>query len=187
MQKSDFSLKKLRINEAGCEETTMFTAELFYGNKLVAYVKNDGRGGSHDYHAYETRQLLKESEEWAEKQPEKVYGKGEDQFSFKYSLDSLVDELIEAEDAKKFIKKIDKLAEKAIVFGNADYSGPITSVKFRLPIAEMLMTPERKAIVYNEYLKIKRELKKGQVILNKNLGFDVKNINQLIAEHVKVK
>ncbi len=49
------------------------------------------------------------------------------------------------------------------------------------------MTPERKAIVYNEYLKIKRELKKGQVILNKNLGFDVKNINQLIAEHVKVK
>lgn len=187
MQKSDFSLKKLRINEAGSEETTMFTAELFYQNRLVAYVKNSGHGGCHDYHAYESRELLSKVEKWATNQPEKTHGTGKDKFSFPYDLDCLVDELIQEEDTKKFIKKIDKLTEKAIVFGNADYSGPITSVKFRLPIAEMLMTPERKAIVYNEYLKIKRELKKGQVILNKNLGFDVKDINQLIAEHVKVK
>ena len=41
-------LRKVKVYDELSEETICFTAELYAGGKMVAKVKNDGRGGSTD-------------------------------------------------------------------------------------------------------------------------------------------
>jgi hypothetical protein len=43
-------LKKVKYFEQGSEETPCFTAELWENGKLIAYLKNDGHGGSNMVH-----------------------------------------------------------------------------------------------------------------------------------------
>lgn len=43
-------LKKVKYFESGSQETPCFTAELWVNGKLIAYLENDGHGGSNMVH-----------------------------------------------------------------------------------------------------------------------------------------
>jgi hypothetical protein len=47
------TLKNLKFHEDMSEETACFSADLYEDGKLVAHVKNSGKGGSNDYYPAE--------------------------------------------------------------------------------------------------------------------------------------
>lgn len=172
MQKSDFSLKKLSIYERMSEETTAFNAELYYKGKLVSYVKNDGRGGSHQFDAFPpaTRELLNEAEKWALAQPAHTWESHGEKHSLPYELDFLIDEFIDAELKKKSEKKIQKRCEKAILWGVPGGS-TYTEIAYKVTIAQMMANPAWKLQLQNKVNEIKKELKPNEVFFNTNLNF----------------
>lgn len=46
----NLSLKNLKFHEDMSEETPCFSADLYENGKLIAHVKNNGRGGCNDVH-----------------------------------------------------------------------------------------------------------------------------------------
>lgn len=95
MQKSDFSLSKFKT--AGGEETLCFCATLNYQGKPIAYVSNEGMGGSHRWQKNKMPETF-----WAEFAAfcKSTYT----QFDFEQD-DSLVDDLIEDIEEQKALKR----------------------------------------------------------------------------------
>lgn len=122
----EFCLKKLKIHEDMSEETNAFSAEVWVKNKLVAYAKNDGRGGSTFMHQA-GKGALDAAEVWASTFPpessyQRVYASLEcagSEYSdltkekmataywahtSKVDLERLVDSFVDAAAAKKAIR-----------------------------------------------------------------------------------
>jgi hypothetical protein len=86
------SLRKLKVHLDMSEETTAFSAELYADGVKVAFVRNNGTGGCHEYHWYDHgvgREMEIAVHEWARKQPL--------EFDFEH-LDQIVSHMI----AKKY-------------------------------------------------------------------------------------
>ncbi len=64
----DLCLKKLKIHADMSEETDAFSAEVWFRKKLIAYAKNDGRGGSTFIQGVAS-DALGEAEAWAKALP----------------------------------------------------------------------------------------------------------------------
>lgn len=113
-------LKKISFNERMSEETNCFIADLYIDGKKVGYCKNDGRGGCTDYNGNtsEDNKVLREAEAYFKTLP-KVKSK---EFNFEYqpSLEGVIDDLLEKHLIEKAEKKMQKLMETAIVFGEPD-------------------------------------------------------------------
>lgn len=60
------TLKSLKVHDDMSEETTCFSASLYFDGKRVGTVRNDGRGGCHMYDV--PHKKLRELEEWARTQ-----------------------------------------------------------------------------------------------------------------------
>jgi hypothetical protein len=109
----DIKLKSIKDYPSMSEETNCFQADLWVGNKKVAHIKNQGRGGCDDVWAYDgMRPLLKEVEDFCKAMP-----KVECNFSgrihylendLELYVGKLMDEWRKAKDFKKGIVYKDK-------------------------------------------------------------------------------
>lgn len=168
----NIELKKLKIYPAMSEETTAFSATLFIDGKEICQCKNDGRGGQTDIQGYnDVREILEKANAFLKKQR-----KGEK--TYDGYLEDFVDNLVAKEDAKKqtdsIIKKMDKKCLNHIVIVNEKQfdefkTGKSNSFeqftyKYKVPIAAI---PEEQ--LKASLLRIKKELKAGEIIYNKNI------------------
>jgi len=86
-----FELKKISYNKKLSQETSAFTADIYCNGKKAGYAQNNGCGSETACHLnYVTKEKRQEIFEWIEQQPSKVYS----DFTFKMSLDLLVDDLL---------------------------------------------------------------------------------------------
>ena len=155
-------LKNIKINQAFSEETTCFKADLYIDGKKVGYASNDGRGGCTDYGVFkhEDRPLLEKADEYCKTLPEKDLGS----FKLAMNLEHFIDELIYAEDGKKFEKKLQKDMLKGLCFGTKS-SYTLMHWKGRT-LAEILAIPQGRMLVEQEIMKAR---KNGKELLNTNI------------------
>lgn len=163
----NIELKGLKINNSFSEETICFMADLYVNGKKIAYAKNDGRGGCTFYSHYEgKRELLEQVEKFCKSLPKQKTDFGE----FEQNLESYIDELVNNELIKKEQKKIEKLCDTHIVYGNPKgYSYKLIGFKGKPKLNELLKSENGKTALRNLIDRIKKELKDGEIIYNKNV------------------
>ena len=158
-------LKNIKFYENLSEETNCFIADLFINGKKIAYVKNDGRGGSTDYGLYniESKEILRETELYFNSMPMKR----NEEFNINYqpTLESEIDELFEQWLKIKADKKFNKDMENGILYGT-DKRFYYNIVSWNTPIKKMLMTDKGKEIIRNKISHIKQN---GEIVFNTNI------------------
>ncbi len=122
-------LKNVKFSEAMSEETNAFTADIYADGKKIGYAKNQGHGGSTDYHhEYDenieknkaNRKALEKAEDYCAKLPQIDYGT----FKIDSNLENQIDLLFEAwlsnKDKKKTEKKLAADCEKGLCYGTPE-------------------------------------------------------------------
>lgn len=156
-------LKNIKFYESMSEETNCFQANLFINGKKIADVRNQGQGGPTDYHVldFKNQQILRDAEAYCLTLPKE---KITDTFDFQPTLESKIDDLLEAWLKVKEEKKLLKQMEKGILYGTP-YNYRMTYWTNTTLIA-LLNNPIGKARI----TKIVHDLvAKGENILNTNI------------------
>lgn len=99
----NITLKAVKVHPDMSEETNCFSAEIHLDGRRVGYVKNDGRGGCHQYHWID-KDAGRRLQEWAEQQPT--------EFNFE-KLDQLIDRLLEDYD---YLRWLSRNTRKSVLF-----------------------------------------------------------------------
>jgi hypothetical protein len=162
-------LKRISVSERMSEETNCFVADLYINGKKVGECKNDGRGGCTDYHAntLENRKVIEMAEAFCSKLPKVKYHDTE----FDQSLESVIDDLVEAHRKEKDLKRIQNKMHKAylsaICYGKKTANGYEYATTFwRGRTLAQIPLP----ILQKEYDNVvAHKMQKGDVILNDNL------------------
>src|SRR5690606_6128353 len=138
------------------EETTAFTGNLYINNKKIAFVKNEGHGGSTDYQLYRPEDVgvLRQAEGYCKRRPLAVYpdsiidGKP---LTVPMDLENYIDDLLnthlQRKDLEKFHKKMAKHQENSILFGIPDKQ--YSRLQFSRPISEMLRSEKGTEAIKN--------------------------------------
>jgi len=128
-------LKKISFNERMSEETNCFIADLYINGKKVGYCKNAGTGGCTDYNAYtsEDRKAIAEAEAHCKTIPN----------VWESNLEGMIDQLLEDYLNAKAKKRINKLMEKAILWGVPN-SGRYTMIKYIVPLSHVAKAQPQK-------------------------------------------
>lgn len=157
-------LKKISFSERMSEETNAFTADLYINGKKVGYCKNTGCGGCTDYYgdSKEANQVIREAEAYFLSLP-KVKPNGYD-FMLQPTLENAIDEQLELYLKAKADKKMQKLMEKAIIWGNPNGDG-YTYMNYKQPLSNIPVFNLQKLV---DNVKAKY-IKGNVVILNTNL------------------
>jgi len=156
-------LKNIKFYESMSEETNCFQSDLFINGKKIASVKNQGQGGPTDYHVldFKNQQILRDAEAYCLSLPEE---KITDTFNFQPTLESKIDDLLEAWLKVKAEKKLLKDMEKGILIGRPDHYQIIFWKNTTLTAC--LRNPVMQGRI-KEILKDK--IGKGETILNTNI------------------
>ena len=156
------------------QETNAFTCDLVVDGKTIGYCRNDGCGGSTDYHAFEgKRDILLSAEEYAKTLPDIEYEFNNGKHYIKSTLENLIDgevekQLKEKED-KKYEKKLQKNCEKSICYETLNGYALVTWKNYT--ISQMLSTPMGIRTIQKKVDELKAS---GKIILNTNLvGIDL--------------
>lgn len=168
-------LRNIKVNERFSEETTQFTADIYVDNKKVGYAKNDGQGGSTYYNSYGGKRVqMAAAEAYTKTLPSTVVDLGDRKFTIESDLENWIDLQVEAflkeKDKKSFDKKVQRSCETAIVWGVPD-SGKVSALGFKPKqnLVKLMGTKEGKAAVMSLIVKVRGQLKEGEVIFNKNV------------------
>jgi len=108
----NIELKNVKFYERMSEETNCFVADLYINGVKMAYVKNDGHGGSTNVQPYKDYKSLKPFFDFCENQPSIKYN----DFTLEMTADLYVDNLFENWLKEKDSKKMKKQFEKGIVY-----------------------------------------------------------------------
>jgi len=167
-------LKKISFNERMSEETNCFVADLYINGKKAGYCKNDGRGGCTEYHGNTKADnvLIREAEAYC-KSLSKIRSKTLYFGSLEYdqSLESVIDDLLDAhlkaKDLERIEKKMHKAYLSAICYGKKVANGYEYATTFwkGRTLSQIPLQYLQKA--YDD-VKAKK-LQSGDVILNDNL------------------
>lgn len=148
------SLKKVQYSASLSEETSAFTADVYFDGKRLAHASNRGCGGPTDIDAYEgQRQRLQEAEDYAKTFPHvgTVYGEPYD-FGM-HSVESIVDDLLAdyltAKDLKRLLKKTVGIVGTKVLQMKAPYSDRAAQA-FRLQHPDVVLLNE---LPFEEALK----------------------------------
>lgn len=163
-------LKKIKVNLAFSEETTMFNAELFVDGKLVAYAKNDGHGGSTHIEVVKGQEdAFDKASSYAKSLPPiKSTFTNDLAMDLEFWINIEVDNFVNERELTKIKKKVEKACLSNICWGSPNYH-EVRSRGFTIPINIVLMTPNGKKALKTLHEKILSELKEGEVIFNTNL------------------
>jgi hypothetical protein len=137
------SLKSLKIHADMSEETTCFSATIYANGKKAGTVRNEGRGGSHNYY-WENPSLGQEIEKWANQQPT--------EFDFD-KIGQIIDNLVMNADILASLKRRTKNVTWFRLKGDAPKDWRIVKAPF---------TPAVKTFLTNKYPNI-------EIIANENL------------------
>ena len=170
----EITLKNVKINTAFSEETICFTADVYVDGVKTAYARNHGHGGCTSIDHFDNpiaKLTLKIAEAYCKALPPVPSEFFED--GLPMDLEMLIDELVDAEDKKKFdkkqAKKIEKDIEKGIVYGvKGSDNYKIITWKNRT-IAQVLALPNGKAAIIKALADINAKLGKGETIWNTEL------------------
>ena len=165
-------VKNIKFYEKLSEETNCFTADVFINGTKVAYAKNDGQGGSTFYHPYDIkyRQLLEEAEAYAKTLPEKSTILLGATFTYKQTLESLIDDActdkILEQSKKKFeAKKVRDMQYGILVSTSTSEAYSILRFKgTKTPLSKLSQASRE-----NLLTSVKNQLKPGEKIINTNL------------------
>jgi hypothetical protein len=113
-------LKNIKFYESMSEETNCFQADLFINGKKIASVKNEGHGGPTDYRllVFKNQQILRDAEAYCLTLPKE---KITETFEFQPTLESKIDDLLEAWLKVQAEKKLAKQMEKGILYGRPEH------------------------------------------------------------------
>jgi len=160
-------LKKFSHNARLSEETNAFTADLYIDGKNVGYAKNDGQGGSTEYHWHTKKdgEIIAQAELFCLGLPPHTYPATPHSraMTFNMTLEFHIDLLVEAELKKKVTKAFDKKMAQSVMWG-VPGAMEYKEVKFRIPLAQVPLAQLQGYI--NGY---KAKFKTGEQFLNTNL------------------
>ncbi|MCA6367555.1 MAG: hypothetical protein IM618_10970 [Cytophagales bacterium] len=164
------SLKNIKHIKSLSEETEAFTADLYIDGILVGTANNRGHGGSTDYLPYEgKRGFIANAEKYCESLPEITANFGDKSFTYKQSLetviDSIVNDFIERKVENDFENKIRKAMLTGIVVG---VKGAGSYAVYKLPKGQTIAGLD-KAKLQDLVRGVKFKLKNGESILNTNI------------------
>lgn len=114
-------LKQIKHYERLSEETNCFSAFIYVDGIKCASAENRGNGGNTDIWPIDIKykEIVKKADEFCKTLPPYVFSDGD---TMLYSLETLVDELLEKhlneKHKEKQAKKMEKLFNSAIVIGN---------------------------------------------------------------------
>jgi hypothetical protein len=164
-------LKKISFYERMSEETNCFAADLYINGKKVGECKNDGQGGCTDYNGYskENNEIIRQAEDYFKSLPKvKIEGLN---FMHQPTLESAIDEQLEAYLKAKFEakaqKKFEKLQQTSIVWGKPNTYGQM-HLPFSIALSHVAKVQPQK--LQERIDAIKTKYCTGDVvILNTNL------------------
>jgi len=158
-------VKNIKTNMAFSEETICFKADVYVNGKKVMYAENDGHGGMTSIRPYgiEYRQVYQEAEDYLRSIAKDEYSK---KYPLEYLVDDVIDDYVNERERKKFIAKRNKDAEKyLVIYKDDEYSySKITWGKYT--IQELLKVEEGRKAIRNSIVKY---TDMGYKIFNKNI------------------
>ena len=157
----DLKLKSIKHVPSMSQETECFHANLWLGNKKVAYVENRGFGGPTDVSAYNgMKDTLKEIEEYCKNLPPIKTNLGHGEFELDNDLELVVDNLLQDWIRNKDFKK-------GIVFKDKNGIEKLMTWKNGWTVTKLLKVKNGRASIKKVVDRIKAE---GGEVLNTNLG-----------------
>ena len=163
-------LKNIKVNSSFSEETICFTADVFINGKKAAYAQNDGRGGSTFYHSYtHQNDLVKQAEVFCKNLPKKCFEYGGQKVEYAQTLESFIDDLVCEKEAEKQNKKIEKLCESNIVYGNPKVGYSYVGLRGRTKLEDLKKTPNGREVLAVLISQVRDKMKSDEIIYNKNL------------------
>lgn len=177
----EIQLKNLKFYKQLSRETVCFQANVYIDGHKVGTAMNSGEGGEtrlelSDYFNKNLRQLVNEADDYCKQLPDRVIkvpghlNDPENDIKVKMDIieyiDMLMDQAWYEKEKEKLLKWITRNQVDSIIFGNED--GDIFRLKLKHghTIAELLQHKETGRELINN---VKKKLKPGQKILNKNI------------------
>jgi hypothetical protein len=166
----NIELKNIKFSETLSVDTNAFTADVYVDGKKLLDARNNGMGGSTDYHLYDLthKEKLKEVEAFCLALPPHKSKWGEMEMNLEFKIDLLLEEWLAAKENARIEKKILKDSLKGICVK--------TEKGYRLinwtghTIETMLKSAQGRFVLINAIKKVQRE---GGEILNKNLDLSL--------------
>ena len=148
------TLKKVSYSASLSEETSAFTADVYFDGKRIAYASNRGHGGPTDINAYEGQgPKVAEAEAYAKTFPHTGVIGGQAYDFGMHSLESIVDDLLASylteRDLKRLLKKTVGIVGTEVRVIKAPYS-PETAAAFRKQHPDVVLLNE---LPFEEALK----------------------------------
>ena len=165
------TVKGVKYYEAMSEETSCFTATVYFDGKRVGTAQNSGHGGS--THVIIEPQYREMVDTYCSSRPKIQFTYFSLPFSIDIEIDRLVSEFIEASYKNKYQKQLKRDLKSAICVSTKDGLGEgYRRIQFRVgkrivSIETMLSTDHGKRAVQRAMDRIRSE---GGTILNDNLG-----------------
>jgi hypothetical protein len=180
-------LKKIKVNLAFSQETTMFDADIYIDDVKVGYADNQGFGGATNISGIgsgaerdRNYEMLDKANDFCKTLPSETYEyeKGGDMHTMIFNqnletfIDNLVQDYIEGKQAKRFQNKLKKDMEKFVCYSKSnkvDGCKEYHTLRFTnyRSLEEIFSTPRLKEKVESMMSELKAE---GFHILNTNLG-----------------
>ena len=171
-------LKNFKHYDRLSEETICFVGNIWVNGIKCGYAENTGKGGCTNYHhegTEQSRQLLRQAEEYCLKLPPIVYKSSlidKDiiiDMNLENFIDEIVGELVKKKEKDAIAKKLHKEMQKAILIG-IDNGVNITyqTISFKLPLREMWENyPDHFKLTLKN--KLEKYADKGYKLLNTNI------------------
>lgn len=133
----EVELKNLHISDKQSRKTIAFTADVHINGRKIAYARNDGSGGITVIHPYEIKDMgmINEAGRYYKSQSANTGFP-----AYSYYLSEWVYNLVEQEQRKRFMQKIETIAVKSLIYGNG--INEYAFVTFKRPVTDYLATPE---------------------------------------------
>ena len=172
-------LKNFKHYDRLSEETMCFVGNIWVNGIKCGYAENSGKGGCTSYHhegTQESRELIRQAEEYCLKLPPIVYKSNihydkdiQIDMNLTNYIDDLCCELVKKKEKDAIAKKLNKEMQKAILIG-IDNGSDITyqAIAFKLPLREMWENyPDHFKLTLKN--KLEKYADKGYKLLNTNI------------------
>lgn len=158
----EFEIKNFKYLESRSEETYCFSAVLYVNGKKVANCGNSGQGGSTDvYFLPQYKEMERDIKDFLKSLPKIKYESCEFDRTLEYIVDELVEELLNAKELKKLMKKTGQY----LIFHNPKGTyHQIGWEKYR--VDELLEIPSGRDILKKT---IANNIAKGNILINENI------------------
>lgn len=167
-------LKNLKVHDDMSDDSLAFSAVLYVEGKKAANLLDDGNGGEIRIDSYGIpggKELIEKASEYANALPDHQSEYGPLQMNLEFLISLMIEDIQNEKHRAKFLKAFEKHCLKGLVVTNGKRGSYSTIGWSKIPLQEMLTHSATSR--ENVFRTIKREVGKGDKILNKNLPEDM--------------